>query len=144
MSVHDPALQKCPLGHAAEQLPQWLVSVERFTQTPPQFVVPVPQQTPDWQVVPPGQVFPHEPQLLGSALVSTQPDGHAVGAAGGQAHAPAAQTRPPVHEIAQPPQSLGLDPVSTQTPPQLVVPAAQHTPDEQVVPLAHVVLQPPQ
>jgi hypothetical protein len=68
LAAHETAV-----GHAPPQLPQFAGSVVVSTQTPPQSVRPAGQlHVLDWQVRPPVQMLPHEPQLLLSLVTSMQ------------------------------------------------------------------------
>lgn len=59
--VQTPFWQISPVPQACVQLPQFLTSVAKSTQVPPQLFVPVGQlsrHTPPWQVCPLGQIVP--------------------------------------------------------------------------------------
>jgi hypothetical protein len=85
------------------------------------------QQTPDWQVVPPGQTMPQPPQLPSDMLVSTHVFEQLVWF--DPQHLPAEQTCPGAQALMQPPQFMVLLCVSTHAP--------MHTVPEQQALMAH-------
>lgn len=93
--THTLATQVCEVPHTRPQPPQFLASVAVLTQTPPQLVVPTPQDTtqrPLVQVCPLGQALPHAPQWTRLVLTLTQVAPHIrMGAAQG---VPVARQRP--------------------------------------------------
>lgn len=83
-------------------------------------------QEPFWQVLPPVQVVPQEPQLLLSAFKLTQALLQAVWPVGQEiAHEPTLQIFPPVQVVPHTPQLLGSDCKFTQIPLQAVKPEVQ-------------------
>jgi hypothetical protein len=139
-------------GQTLPQLPQLLGSVLVLTHAPLQPDWPAPQQTEFMHAFCPMHLLPHAPQLLLSVVSLTQAPLHEFGV-------DPAQARPhllPEH-VAEPvpalgagqtlphaPQLLVLVDVSMHTPPQLVCPAGQQSPDEQLFPAPHAFPQPPQ
>jgi hypothetical protein len=79
VTLHDPlAHEAVPFPgdeHVTPQPPQFDVLVVVFTHAPLQFDVPVEQHTPDEQLVPAAQAFPHDPQFdaLVERLTHTPP-----------------------------------------------------------------------
>ena len=72
--VHDPPAQAWFVEHEFPHAPQLVELLDRFTQVPLQFVVPVGQLRTHWppvQTWPDGQTVPHAPQLEESLVTST-------------------------------------------------------------------------
>jgi hypothetical protein len=67
-----PLQQGLSPGQTWPHAPQFLLSVFRLAQVPPQPVWPAGQHAPFVQVVPLPQTLPHAPQLFTSALVKMQ------------------------------------------------------------------------
>ena len=140
--THVPAWQKVvePL-HTSPQVPQFCGSLASDRQMPSQSWVPAGQvHEPSTQVVPSEQAWPHDPQLAGSVLVSTQSAPHAVVPGAAHEHLPPAQVCSAEHAVPQLPQWVRSVWVSTQAVPQLVRPtahAASQVPPMQASPVAH-------
>jgi hypothetical protein len=70
LELQASLLQTCPAAQVVAQLPQWVASDE--TQLPLQSIPDWHWQVPAWQVCPVEQGMPQPPQLIGSAVTSTQ------------------------------------------------------------------------
>jgi hypothetical protein len=107
---------------------------------------PLQAHVPPVQAVPPVHVMPHEPQLFGSVVTSTQLAPQSVWPAGHAAtQAPIEHTWSAPQTLLQAPQLLTSVLVSTHTPLQLVCGLAQpQVPPRHVVPLAHTIPHDPQ
>jgi hypothetical protein len=120
LQVQTPAAQYWFCVHMVPHAPQLSTSVCKLTQPappppPPHEVRPLPHtQIPDVQVVPPGQSWPHAPQLCGSLEVCAQlPAAHLITPAPVHVHCPLTQAPPVPHENPQRPQLSGSVAVST-------------------------------
>jgi hypothetical protein len=95
-----------------------LTSDATSTQFPEQILsevnVPHTVHIPAWHAEFGGQAFPHPPQLSWSVLVSTHPEAHPLGCAGGQVQALSTQLAPGGQATVQLPQLLGSVWKSTQ------------------------------
>ena len=84
---------------------------------------------PPTQLVPVGQMLPHDPQFLASVTVLVHTPGaapHLVGVAVGQSlHKPLVQVAPLAHFVPHAPQFEVSVATSTQTPPHATLPVAQ-------------------
>jgi hypothetical protein len=130
---HEPLMHVLPPLQTVPQLPQLLLSDAVFTHAPLQH---------DWLP----HAFPHDPQLLGSVLVSTQTLLHAVWLPlQPSVHLPATQLHvefggPPVHAVPHAPQFFASVWVSMQAPLQREpvvhahLPAEHDAPDGQTFP----------
>jgi len=125
--AHAPFMQVVPPVQARPQVPQLDELCVRSTQTPEHEVVPPGQgfmQTPLLQTCPVLHAAPHAPQFLGSLVVETQapPQGWLPI---GQAHALDAQLMPEEQAWLHVPQFCGSLVVSTHAAPQAVKPWGQ-------------------
>ena len=78
VAAQAPRLHTWPALHFVTHAPQWVGSLWRSTQTPPQLVWPAGQvQTPFVQSKPAAQTFPQAPQLFGSVERRTHWPPHA-------------------------------------------------------------------
>jgi hypothetical protein len=80
-----PLLHVAPLGQVVPHDPQWVASLDRFTQAPEQLVSPAGHsetQVPFAHTSPAGQAVPHAPQFCGSLARVTQAPAHTVCPAG--------------------------------------------------------------
>jgi hypothetical protein len=161
---HEPLGAQAPLAQTwvavqvMLQPPQWLASVARLTQTPPQFVpfgqpwvqVPLEQALPFWHTVPAAPQLLESPERavhplawpwLEKTVTSVSPPGHVV------AHAPFVQIWPLGQAVPQALQSRALFWNSRHRPWQEVRPAGQlvaHLPPTQTCPEGQALPQAPQ
>jgi hypothetical protein len=138
-----PETHDRPPEHTELQEPQLALSVEVFTQSCPQAIVPgrhCVAHAPARQSWPAEQVWPHVPQLAGSASRSAHVEAQAVWVPG-HTQWPAGQTKPGMQLVPQLPQLARSVWMSTQIPPQgnwlrghLQLPPTQAVPPVQVTP----------
>jgi hypothetical protein len=123
-------VQIAPPAQGVAHAPQLATSFARSTQMPLHAVRPAGQtQVPAEHCVPPLQTWLHPPQLWLFVCVSTQAPLQSVSwAAQLLTHWPPLQSSPGKQEKPQPPQSSGLEVVSTHCPWQLLVPRGQTQP----------------